>query len=213
MKAETPNLTPREQEIYNLLLKGSSLKEISYELKIKYETVYFHQKNLFNKLNINNNELLVKHLQEPSLKNIIHAKNGITPVFAKWSTFADNLGSSINLTAANEKINGQYHLCYNISGIFSTDSKCYAGVYAHPDPSTLELMKKMTSFSFKISGDGNYYAVIITTSDTRKTGNTNHYHKVFETKKELVSAITVKISDLVQSDAWGEKVKFFSKKC
>ncbi|MCL2722715.1 MAG: CIA30 family protein, partial [Treponema sp.] len=161
-----------------------------------------------NKLNINNNELLVKHLQEPSLKNIIHAENGIIPVFAKWSTVADNLGSSINFTTTNEKINGQYHLCYNISGVFNTDSNSYAGVYTHPDPSTLELMKKMTSFSFKVLGDGNFYLVLIPTLETTKAGNNNHYHKIFETKKDKVSEIHVKISDLVQFDYYGKKVKF-----
>jgi len=51
-KKEKLNLTPREQEIFTLLLKGKPPKEIGYTLKISYETVHHHQKNLYRKLNI-----------------------------------------------------------------------------------------------------------------------------------------------------------------
>ncbi|MDR0502218.1 MAG: helix-turn-helix transcriptional regulator [Treponema sp.] len=51
-KKEKLNLTPREQEIFTLLLKGTPPKEIGYTLKISYETVHHHQKNLYRKLGI-----------------------------------------------------------------------------------------------------------------------------------------------------------------
>jgi DNA-binding CsgD family transcriptional regulator len=55
-------LTPREQEIYNLLIEGKTLKEIAYSLKIKYPTSVFHQKKLFNKLGVQSiNEFLTKY--------------------------------------------------------------------------------------------------------------------------------------------------------
>jgi DNA-binding CsgD family transcriptional regulator len=46
------NLTPREEEIFTMLLTGKAPKEIAYTLKISYYTVLFHQKNLYRKLGI-----------------------------------------------------------------------------------------------------------------------------------------------------------------
>jgi DNA-binding CsgD family transcriptional regulator len=46
------DLTPREQEIFTMLLTGKAPKEIAYTLKISYYTVNFHQKNLYRKLGI-----------------------------------------------------------------------------------------------------------------------------------------------------------------
>ena len=46
------NLTPREEEVFTMLLKGNAPKEIAYTLKISYDTVHFHQKNLYRKLGI-----------------------------------------------------------------------------------------------------------------------------------------------------------------
>ncbi|MCL2243257.1 MAG: helix-turn-helix transcriptional regulator [Treponema sp.] len=51
-KKEQLNLTPREQEIFTMLLKGTSPKDIAFTLKISYETVHHHQKNLYRKLGI-----------------------------------------------------------------------------------------------------------------------------------------------------------------
>ena len=56
------NLTPREQEIFTMLLGGTPPKEIAYTLKISYETVHFHQKNLYRKLGIQSiQELFAKY--------------------------------------------------------------------------------------------------------------------------------------------------------
>jgi len=61
-KKEKLNLTPREHEIFTLLLKGTSPKEIGYTLKISYETVHHHQKNLYRKLGIQSiQELFAKY--------------------------------------------------------------------------------------------------------------------------------------------------------
>ena len=49
---EQLNLTSREEEIFTMLLRGSAPKEIAYTLKISYDTVHFHQKNLYRKLKV-----------------------------------------------------------------------------------------------------------------------------------------------------------------
>jgi len=46
------DLTPREEEIFTMLLAGKAPKEIAHTLKISYYTVLFHQKNLYRKLGI-----------------------------------------------------------------------------------------------------------------------------------------------------------------
>jgi DNA-binding CsgD family transcriptional regulator len=46
------NLTAREKEIFTMLLTGKAPKEIAHTLKISYDTVLFHQKNLYRKLGI-----------------------------------------------------------------------------------------------------------------------------------------------------------------
>ena len=46
------NLTLREQEIFDLLLKGTSQKEMAYKLDISYSTVGYHRKNIYRKLNV-----------------------------------------------------------------------------------------------------------------------------------------------------------------
>jgi len=57
------NLTPREKEIFTMLLGGSAPKEIAYTLKISYDTVLFHQKNMYRKLGIQSiQELFAKYL-------------------------------------------------------------------------------------------------------------------------------------------------------
>jgi DNA-binding CsgD family transcriptional regulator len=57
------NLTPREKEIFAMLLDGIAPKEIAFTLKINYETVHFHQKNLYRKLGIQSRaELFARYL-------------------------------------------------------------------------------------------------------------------------------------------------------
>ena len=61
------NLTPREKEIFTMLLDGISPKEIAFTLKINYETVHFHQKNLYRKLGIQSRaELFARYLAKTS---------------------------------------------------------------------------------------------------------------------------------------------------
>jgi len=47
-------LTPRQQELFDMLLKGIPPKEIAYNLNIAYNTLLFHQKKLYNRLGVHN---------------------------------------------------------------------------------------------------------------------------------------------------------------
>ena len=59
---ESLNMTEREHEIFTMLLRGLASKEIAYTLKISYDTVNFHIKNLYRKLGIQSRaELFAKY--------------------------------------------------------------------------------------------------------------------------------------------------------
>ena len=203
-------LTKREQEIFNLLLDGISPKEIAFSLKIKLPTVIFHQKNIYNKLGVHSiNELLVKYLREPP----VNTADGITPVFSSLGQLIDNYGSSVSVSKKLRKIKDQYCLCYAIKGKLAADGSSYAGIHCFPDLGTLGIIKKMTSFSFKVLGDGNIYVIAVITSDTRKKGGYNHYHKQFTTIKGKISTIYIKINELEQAKVlnkpiFGKAVRF-----
>ena len=67
-----PDLTPREQEILNMMLKGVSLKEIAFNLGVSYSTVDFHRKNLYQKFGVQSmQELLVKYHSQTASPEIM----------------------------------------------------------------------------------------------------------------------------------------------
>jgi len=50
VNSTTENLTPREQEVIDLLAKGYLYKEIAEQLSISYSTVHTHVERIFKKL-------------------------------------------------------------------------------------------------------------------------------------------------------------------
>lgn len=45
-------LTPREHDVFELLIKGKKMREVADELGIKYSTVNTHQKSIYKKLGV-----------------------------------------------------------------------------------------------------------------------------------------------------------------
>ena len=59
------DLSPRQQELFNMLLKGIPPREIALNLNIAYNTLLYHQKKLYCKLEVHNiQELMAKYSQE-----------------------------------------------------------------------------------------------------------------------------------------------------
>ena len=46
-------LTPKELEVFKILLNGYTMKETSKLLNVKYSTINSHTKSIYKKLNIN----------------------------------------------------------------------------------------------------------------------------------------------------------------
>jgi two-component system invasion response regulator UvrY len=57
---EDISLTPRENEVLELMLEGKKTKDISHDLKLKLTTVSSHKSRIFEKLRVNNIVELVK---------------------------------------------------------------------------------------------------------------------------------------------------------
>ena len=45
------SLTPREREVFDLLVKGDSVKEVAFKLDLSHKTVHVHRANVLGKLN------------------------------------------------------------------------------------------------------------------------------------------------------------------
>ena len=61
-KISLNSFSSREQEIINYLTKGSSYKEIAYELNISYNTVNSHVKKIYKKSGVNERKELIDFL-------------------------------------------------------------------------------------------------------------------------------------------------------
>ena len=62
-------MTQREQDILDLMLEGTSPKEIGYKLNISYHTVDFHRTKIYRKLGVKSfQELLSMYGQQPTAK-------------------------------------------------------------------------------------------------------------------------------------------------
>lgn len=61
---DSENLTPREQQVLDLLAKGYLYKEIGSLLGIRYDTVHTHIRNIYEKLQVRSRgQAVAKHLQ------------------------------------------------------------------------------------------------------------------------------------------------------
>jgi DNA-binding NarL/FixJ family response regulator len=68
------NLTPREQEVLDLLAKGFLYKEIGDALKISYDTVHAHIRRIYEKLQVRSRtEAVAKHLHQ----SLPHSRSGL----------------------------------------------------------------------------------------------------------------------------------------
>lgn len=54
-------LTPKEHEVFDLYLQGKNGKEIQEELNINQNTLKYHNKNIYNKLNVSSRKELLKY--------------------------------------------------------------------------------------------------------------------------------------------------------
>jgi len=135
---------------------------------------------------------------------------GHPAVFSRWQTWTDKTGSSIDAAVTyDDSIDGKRFASYTMSGVLSGAEGWYAaGMILYPVPLTHRAMKRMTSFSFKVLGDGKLYRINIPTTDTIIFDqDMDHYCVMFPTINGEVSTITVDADDLMQQ-GYGKQVPF-----
>jgi len=200
----TPTLTPREQEVFDRLLGGSTPKEIAYQLKITYDTVITHQKNIYRKLGVHNiTELLIQYrpvtrdTTTPSAENkrkkLLPAPHEMKGIFLTWYPIGDKYSTYI-VTVTEE--------CIIMSGTMSDYISAYSGAHGIIEETTLGALKTMKSFSFKVIGDGNEYSVRFVTAETI---DGDHWMYTFPTVKDEILTITVNIPDDLFRRGWSDK--------
>ena len=199
-------LTHREQEIFDLLITGKAPKEIAFKLNISYDTVLSHQKNLYHKLDVHSINELLNRYSTTSKKEI--SPQGTSADFIRYGPANDKYGSFSDTTSNIEKINNQYFDTYTLIGEKLSKPGSFTGVIFTPNPLTLEVMKKMSSFSFKALGDGNTYSACIGTIDARIEGENNGYHKLFTARNTETTKFEFNLNELNQSPYYGKPVPF-----
>jgi len=114
----------------------------------------------------------------------------------------DNGGTStISMTEGKENGKPAYTFKGNITNEYQYG---FVNVKVFPDEDTLELLKTAKGFSFKVLGDGDRYAVKITTSDIT---DFCFYEYAFETVEGEVIEVIIPIEYLLQP-SWGQYKKF-----
>ena len=60
-------LTRREREVFNYLIRGMEVKEVGAELAISHKTIHVHRANILNKLGLSNNVDLIRYALQHKL--------------------------------------------------------------------------------------------------------------------------------------------------
>ncbi len=264
------NLTAQQQKIFEMLLNNIPPKEIAYNLHITYNTLLYHQKQLYRKLDVHSvHELIEKYAPVANSESavIIAPESGVTiqedmtggwldkrfggvearkktlsvkwfvifggllftvvllfilfviqkptneghpAVFNRWNTWTDKEDSPVNITVTpDDVIDGEHFTSYTMSGVLSGIKGWYTvGIALYPVPLTHQAMKKMTSFSFRVLGDGKPCRVNIPTTDTVVYDRVmDHYLTMFPTVNGQISTITINVDELMQI-GYGKQVPF-----
>ena len=68
-KSNTPTLSPREQQVLELLAKGAAYKKIADQLSLSIDTVRMHVKHIYVKLHVHSrSEATAKYQQKPQFR-------------------------------------------------------------------------------------------------------------------------------------------------
>jgi hypothetical protein len=112
----------------------------------------------------------------------------------------DNGGSSA-ITMTEETQEGMP--AYSFKGRITNKYQYgFVNVKVHPDSKTLDLLKTISAFSFRILGDGDRYTVKITTSDVKDYA---YYEYSFDTIEGQPITVIVPVEYLIQPP-WGKAV-------
>jgi len=206
-------LSPREREIFDLLLEGVSPKEIAYKLNITHHTIAFHRTKLYNKLGVQSiQELFAKYSDQRKTQTgiIIPAFDlGFYPM--SDSEMGGNSTSEIFITQEeiDEVVNNSVlNIKTNLVKAENNNNIYYANIH------TQKLNKQLRNANgirFKARGDGKSWVVEFQTMEFANVKNFVYHVYTFSTIREKIINVDIPYSKVYFPD-WLGKHSFDFKK-
>jgi len=228
------DLTPREREIFDLLLERVSPKEIARKLNISDHTVAFHRTKLYNKLDVQNiKELFAKYSTngktpppealEAEATAAVSMSNKLSAHSAPKGEIIDvhNLGffassdmkfggkSTSEVFITNEKIDGKTidnALNIKTNLIRKDTNEIWAQAFTHRND-IIQRLRKANGIRFKALGDGKTWAIEFHTTESTPERKYACYTYMLGTTHDQVIVVDIPYSNLYLP-IWWEKYSF-----
>jgi len=213
------DLTPRERELFDLLLTGAPAKEIAHKLNISDHTVAFHRTKLYNKLGVTSiQELFTKYSTNGKASPPKSEAGEIIPIpdmgFFATCDSENGGNSTIEIYVTVEDINGVINnSVLNIKTNLAERVK-NGELYAktHTDKNDIiQRLRQANGIRFKALGDGKLWSVEFETPESRMRKNYACYTYMVRTIRDQVIAVDVPYSSLFLPE-WVEHTFDFDKK-
>jgi DNA-binding CsgD family transcriptional regulator len=217
------DLTVRERELFDLLLKGVSPKEIAHKLNITLHTVAFHRTKLYNKLGVQSiQELFTKYsingkapppeaLEAEATAPV--SKEVIIPVNKMgFCSMSDTLGggtSTAEIYITEEEIDGVINSVLNIKTNLVkrvNNNELYAKAYTSNND-VIQQLRKANGIRFKALGDGKSWAVEFQTIKSTPETNYAYYAYMLNTVRDQVIVVDIPYSSLFLPE-WFEQYAY-----
>jgi len=209
------NLSHREREIFDLLLKGVPPKDIAYNLNISYNTVDFHRKKVYSKLDIHSIQELVAKYSTNGKDARSAATGEKIPVYGLgFYSYTDaerrtEKGKSTSkIFISQEKIDGAVVDVLNLKTNLVKTKYDIHTIYADMHTTSLnQRLRKANGIRFKAMGDGKPWQVEFHTTESKEGEIFFCYVYIFSTIRNQVVDVDISYSGLYLPDYW-EKYKF-----
>jgi DNA-binding CsgD family transcriptional regulator len=203
------SLSPREREIFDLLLEGVSSKEIAYRLKISNSTVDFHRTKLYKKLGIQSlHELFAKYAA--SSKAVQPTATGMIPVntlgfysYTDMERATEKGKSTAKIFLTRNKIDGVNVDVLNLKTNLAKTKHDIHTAYADMHTTLLnQRLRKANGIRFKARGDGKPWQVEFHTTESHAGEIFFSYIYVFSTIRNQVINVDIPYSSIYLPDYW-----------
>jgi DNA-binding CsgD family transcriptional regulator len=208
------SLTPREREIFDLLLEGVSAKEIAFRLKISNATVDFHRTKLYKKLGIQSlHELFAKYAV--NAKAAQSAATTIIPVntlgfysYTDAERETESGKSTAKIFLSRTKIDGTTVDVLNLKTNLVKTKYDIHTIYADMHTTMLnQRLRKANGIRFKARGDGKPWQVEFHTTESHTGEIFFCYVYIFSTIRNKTITVDIPYSSIFLPDYWA-KYKF-----
>jgi len=208
------SLSPRERQIFDLLIEGVAPKEIAYRLKISNSTVDFHRTKLYKKLGIQSlHELFAKYAV--GAKTVQSTAAGMIPVntlgfysYTDAERRTERGKSTSKIFVIRKKIDGVNVDVLNLKTHLIKTKHDIHTIYADMHTTMLnQRLRKANGIRFKARGDGKPWQVEFHTTESHAGEIFFSYIYIFSTIRNQVINVDIPYSSIYLPDYW-EEYKF-----